>query len=108
MSYSNIQTFEELCELGAQYVNDELKKHTFWGGGKLTKGKNLYELDDNNPDHRFIQNCIYQCNLNGFCTWISQPELYRLEPLYISHWHSMKYGGLNKRNNNKQFTLQDG
>jgi hypothetical protein len=83
--YARARTFEEVCDMGAKYVIDEIREHPFW----RENDRALYELDDDNTDHQFIKHVIHECNLHGLFTTISQPEISYETRIYKSHWHRM-------------------
>lgn len=66
--YSEIKTFDELCRLGCDFIQNKIKTHPFL---IVDQSKdNLYELVDGNE---WIRDYLYSYNLMGFYTVMSQP-----------------------------------
>lgn len=66
--YSQVKTFDELCKLGCDFIQNKLKTHPFL---IVDQSKdNLYELVENNE---WIRDYLYKYNLMGFYTVMSQP-----------------------------------
>ena len=78
--YSNINTFEELCETGCKFILNEIKTHPFL----IIKQNqdNLYELVG---EHTWIRDYLYQYNKMGFYTVMSQPGLSNHIDIYPTH-----------------------
>lgn len=66
--YQEIKTFDELCKIGCKFIQNKINTHPFLIIDK-TKD-NLYELIDTNE---WIREHLYQYNLMGFYTVMSQP-----------------------------------
>jgi len=66
--WHHVNTFEELCFLGALYVNDIIKNFPTYG--HVDNRKNLYELTG---EFEWIQPIIYEYNLLNYFTDMSQP-----------------------------------
>jgi hypothetical protein len=84
--YSQIQTFDELCKLGCDFIENKIKIHPFLIVDQ-TKD-NLYELVGKNE---WIRDYLYQYNLMGFYTVISQPGLdypIHIYPTYLDYKNS--------------------
>lgn len=66
--YLQIKTFDELCKIGCDFIENKIKIHPFL---IIDQSKdNLYELIDKNT---WIRDYLYQYNLMGFYTVMSQP-----------------------------------
>jgi hypothetical protein len=81
--YSQIQTFDELCKIGCEYIENKIKVHPFLNQDQ-TKD-NLYELNENNE---WIRNYLYAYNLMGFFTIMSQPGSdypIQIYPTYLNY-----------------------
>ena len=70
--WQHVNTFEELCFLGALYVNDIIKNFPLYPDNTYDE-KNLYELIG---EFEWIQSIIYKYNMLNYFTYISQPGLY--------------------------------
>lgn len=68
IDFEGCKTFEEICELGAKFVNDEIDISLGWE--KHYEKPNLYELIG---EDSWIRPIIHQYNKLGFYTTISQP-----------------------------------
>lgn len=66
--YGEIETFEELCQSGIEYINGTINSHIFLSIDKTKP--NLYELVG---EKEFIKNYLLYYNANGFYTVMSQP-----------------------------------
>lgn len=66
--YTEIKTFDELCDIGCKFIQNKIKTHPFLIVDE-TKD-NLYELVGTNE---WIRDYLYQYNLMGFYTVMSQP-----------------------------------
>jgi hypothetical protein len=66
--YDTIETFDELCQSGIEYINGTINSHIFLSIDN-TKS-NLYELVG---EKEFIKNYLLYYNSNGFYTVMSQP-----------------------------------
>jgi hypothetical protein len=85
--YTQVKTFEELCNQGARYVSDESSDHPNWI--KTGKGcKTLYELTG---DKAWIAPLIQKYNKLGFYTVISQPGDVHEAKIFKSHTDFMNY-----------------
>lgn len=85
--YSNIKTFDELCMTGCDFILNKIKFHPFL---IVDKSKdNLYELVD--EKYKFIKDYLYQYNLMGFYTVMSQPSSNyptKIYPTYLDYKNS--------------------
>lgn len=102
--YSNIKTFDELCMIGCDFILNKIKFHPFL---IVDESKdNLYELVD--EKYKFIKEYLYQYNLMGFYTVMSQPGSnysIKIYPTYLDYKksfddHYKKKNDLNKDSNN--------
>ncbi len=87
--YSQITTFENLCEIGCKFIKNEIRTHPFLQID-YTKD-NLYELDEKTE---WIRNYLYEYNKIGFYTVISQPGcdyLITLYPTYLDYKNSYNF-----------------
>lgn len=81
--YNQIKTFDELCRIGCDFIQDKIKSHPFL---IINQSKdNLYELVGKNE---WIRDYLYQYNLMGFYTVMSQPGLdypVQIYPNYLDY-----------------------
>ena len=66
--YNNINSFDELCETGCDFILDKIKQHPFLIIDQTRD--NLYELVG---PYKWIKDYLYQYNKMGFYTVMSQP-----------------------------------
>ena len=66
--YNNINSYDELCKIGCDFILDKIKQHPFLIIDQ--KKDNLYELTG---PYKQIKNYLYQYNKMGFFTVMSQP-----------------------------------
>ena len=94
--YSNINTFEELCESGCKFILNKIKTHPFLIINQ--NQDNLYELVG---EYAWIRDYLYQYNKMGFYTVMSQPGLSRnvdIYPTYLDYKNSFANKQIIKRN----------
>jgi hypothetical protein len=84
--YSQVKTFDELCGIGCDFIQNKIKLHPFLIVDN-TKD-NLYELVGQNE---WIRDYLYQYNMMGFYTVMSQPGSdYHIQiyPTYLDYKNS--------------------
>mgnify|MGYP007128297437 CR=1 FL=1 len=75
--YSSIKTFDKLCELGCEFIQDKIKSHPFL---IIDESKsNLYELDN---EYKWIKEYLLEYNKLGYFTVMSQPGIDKSTQIY--------------------------
>ncbi len=99
--YNNINSFDELCKIGCEFILDKIKQHPFLIIDQTRD--NLYELIG---PYKWIKDYLYQYNKMGFYTVMSQPGAdypIKIYPNYLEYKKSF-----DSSNNNINIKPLDG